>query len=298
MATITQIQEPLQFAKMAGGGNDFVVIDNRSGRVTNPEELTRRICIPHLSVGADGLILVERSERASARMIYYNADGTRADFCANGTRCAVRFALLAGLGNHVMTIETDAGILKAETDHGGLVTLWVNAPAKVELNKPLRIGERTIQGAFMFVGVPHYVVFLNDSLWQNDIVPLGRSIRHHADLQPHGANANFVVIRDEHSIDVRTYERGVEAETLSCGSGVIASVSASALFGKVESPVKVLTRSGIAFEVRFARAGNELREIRLRGDARVVYRGSMTSETIEGFDPEFVRNPGEPAMSA
>ena len=298
MATITQIQEPLQFAKMAGGGNDFVVIDNRSGRVTNPEELTRRICIPHMSVGADGLILVERSERASAKMIYYNADGTRADFCANGTRCAVRFALLAGLGSHRMTIETDMGIMNAEVDHGGMVTLSVKSPTDVQLDKPLRIGDRTIQGAFMFIGVPHYVVFLHGGLWQNDIVPLGRSIRQHPDLHPHGANANFVVIRDEHAIEVRTYERGVEAETLSCGSGVVSSVSASALFGKVTSPVKVLTRSGISFEVTFKRDGNELRDMRLRGDARVVYRGSMTSETIEGFDPEFLSKPTEPAMSA
>lgn len=299
MATITQIQEPLQFAKMAGGGNDFVVIDNREGRVTNPEELTKRICIPHLSVGADGLILVERSDRASARMIYYNADGTRADFCANGTRCAVRFALLAGLATGLrMTIETDIGIMKAEVDDRGLVTLAVSSPTKIEMDKPLKIGPRTIQGSFMFVGVPHYVVFLNDGLWQADIVPLGRSIRQHPDLQPHGANANFVVIRDEHSIEVRTYERGVEAETLSCGSGVVSSVSASALFGKVTSPVKVLTRSGITFEVTFRREGNELRDIRLRGDARVVYRGSMTSETVEGFDPDFLSKPTEPAMSA
>ena len=299
MATITQIQEPLQFAKMAGGGNDFVVIDNREGRVTNPEELTKRICIPHLSVGADGLILVESSDRASARMIYYNADGTRADFCANGTRCAVRFALLAGLATGLrMTIETDMGIMKAEVDDRGLVTLAVSSPTKIEMAKPLKIGPRTIQGSFMFLGVPHYVVFLNDGLWQADIVPLGRSIRQHPDLQPHGANANFVVIRDEHSIEVRTYERGVEAETLSCGSGVVSSVSASALFGKVTSPVKVLTRSGITFEVTFRRDGNELRDIRLRGDARVVYRGSMTSETVEGFDPDFLSKPTEPAMSA
>jgi diaminopimelate epimerase len=300
MATITQIQEPLQFAKMAGGGNDFIVIDNRDGRVTDPETLTRRICIPHLSVGADGLILVDKSDRASARMIYYNADGTRADFCGNGTRCAVRFALLAGLAqSHRMTIETDAGVLKAEVDHHtGIVTLSVGSPTAIQMDRPLRFGDKTIQGSFMFVGVPHYVIFLRDSLWSHDIVPLGRSIRQHPDLQPHGANANFVVIRDEHSIEVRTYERGVEAETLSCGSGVVASVSASALFDKVTSPVKVLTRSGITFEVTFTREGTEVRDIRLKGDARVVYRGSMTSETVEGFDPEFVRNPSEPAMSA
>lgn len=283
---------------MAGGGNDFVVIDNRAGRVTNVEEFTRRICTPHLSVGADGLILIEASDRASVRMLYYNADGSRADFCANGTRCAARFALLVGVASHGMTIETDAGIMKAEIDERGTVTLSVSSPTALQLSRPLRVGGQTIQGTSLMVGVPHYVIFLRDELWSADIVPLGRAIRNHPDLQPQGANVNFVVIRDRQSIEVRTYERGVEAETLSCGSGVIASVSSSALFDKVISPVKVLTRSGITLEVSFVRVGNELRDIRLKGDARVVFRGSMTADTIEGFDPAFVRNPTEPALRA
>jgi diaminopimelate epimerase len=294
-----QVQEPLTFAKMAGGGNDFVVIDNRGGRVTNVEEFARRICTPHLSVGADGLILIEESERAGVRMIYYNADGSRADFCANGTRCAARFALFAGIGAHRMTIETDAGVMKAEIDQkGGLVTLWVSAPASVQLERPLRVADQTIRGTSLIVGVPHYVIFLSGDLWSSDIVPLGQAIRNHPDLQPLGANVNFVLIRDSQSIEVRTYERGVEAETLSCGSGVVASVTASALFDRVKSPVKVLTRSGISFEVSFVRTGNEVRELRLKGDARVVFRGSMTAETLEGFDPAFFRKPTEPALSA
>lgn len=291
------MQEPLAFAKMAGGGNDFVVIDNRAGRVTNAEEFARRVCTPHLSIGADGLILIDRSERANARMIYYNADGSRADFCANGTRCAARFALFAGMAQLKMTIETDAGIMRAEIDDRGLVTLAVAAPANVRLDRSLRVGDRAIQGVSLTVGVPHFVIFLRDELWSADIVPVGRAIRNHPDLQPQGANVNFVVIRGPQSIEVRTYERGVEAETLSCGSGVVSSVSAAALFDKVQSPVKVLTRSGITFEVTFKREGNEIRDVLLKGDARVVYRGSMTSETLEGFDPAFLRNPAEAAMS-
>lgn len=287
----------MTFAKMAGGGNDFVVIDNRGGRVSDPEELTRKICTPHLSVGADGLILVEQSERASVKMIYYNADGTRADFCANGTRCAARFALYAGISTHRMTIETDNGVMAADIDERGLVTLSVPPPTSIQLDRPLLVGDKMIQGTAMMVGVPHYVIFLNDNLWSHDITPLGRAIRNHPEM-PHGANVNFVVIRDPNSIEVRTYERGVEAETLSCGSGVVASVTASAMFDKVMSPVKVLTRSGIVFNVSFARQGNTIRDIRLKGDARVVFRGSMTAETIEGFDPEFLRNPTEPALSA
>ena len=298
MAFPGQTLDALTFAKMAGGGNDFIVFDNRSGRVRDIEDFTRRICTPHLSVGGDGVILIETSERASVRMIYYNADGSRADFCANGTRCAARFALFAGIAMHRMTIETDTGILNAEIDARGTVTLSIGSPTEIELNRPLVVGDRTIQGSYLTVGVPHYVIFLRDDLWASDIVPLGSAIRNHKDLQPAGANVNFVVVRDPQSIEVRTYERGVEAETLSCGSGVVASVCASALFDRIVSPVRVLTRSGIALEVSFGREGNEVRDLRLRGDARVVYRGSMTAETLEGFDPEFVRNPGVPALSA
>ena len=298
MAFPGQIQDSLTFAKMAGGGNDFVVIDHRERRLDDVAEFTRRVCTPHLSVGADGLILIESSERAGVRMVYYNADGTRADFCANGTRCAARFALLAGITSHRMTVETDAGILKAEVDAAGMVTLMLPPPAAPPLERALRVGDRTIQGTFLTLGVPRYVIFLRDELWSSDIVPVGRAIRHHPDLQPQGANVDFVVIRDPSAIDVRTYERGVEAETLSCGSGVVASVTAAALFDKVASPVKVLTRSGITFEVSFLGAGGEVRELRLKGDARVVFRGSMTAETLSGFDPAFFRNPTEPALSA
>jgi diaminopimelate epimerase len=121
-------------------------------------------------------------------------------------------------------------------------------------------------------------------------------LRAHPDLRPEGANINFVVVRERGSIEVRTYERGVEAETLSCGSGVVASAVTSALFRKTDSPVKVLTRSGITLEVSFALDGGLPHELQLRGDARIVYRAAMTSETIEGFDPEWVRNPAENAM--
>jgi len=263
-------QDPLPFSKMAGGGNDFVVIDNRTGRVEDAVELTRRICTPHLSVGADGVVLIEGSALANFRMRYLNADGSRGE----------------------------AGIVGAEVDPDGVVTLSLSSPSDFRSERPLRVGDQSIHGSSMIVGVPHYVIFLKDDLWSQDIVPLGRAIREHAELQPKGANVNFVVVRDTHSIDVRTYERGVEAETLSCGSGVVAAVSACALFDRVKSPVLVLTRSGITLEVSFSIDNGEIRDIRLRGDARLVYRSALTAETIAGFDPDFVRNPAEKALSA
>jgi len=286
-------QDPLTFSKMAGGGNDFVIIDNRSGRVGDVEELTRRICTPHLSVGADGLILIENTARATFRMRYLNADGSLADFCANGTRCAARFAFVNVIAPKRMTIETGAGIIGAEVSDGGHVTLSLPPPHSFVADRPLRVGNTVVRGSSIMVGVPHYVLFLRDELWAQDIVPIGSALRRHPDLQPAGANINFVVVREPGSIEVRTYERGVEAETLSCGSGVVASAVTSALFGKTKSPVKVLTRSGITLEVSFALDGGVPRDVQLRGDARVVYRGTMTPETIEGFDPDWVRSPAE-----
>lgn len=277
---------------MAGGGNDFVVIDNRNGRITDPGDLTRRICTRALSVGGDGLILIESSARATFRMRYFNSDGGIAAFCANGTRCAARFAFINVIAGKKMTIETDAGVVGAEVSEGGAVTLSLPSPHSYRAERPLRVGNTVVHGSFLVVGVPHYVVFLRDELWAQDIVPLGRAIREHPDLRPDGgANVNFVVVRDQQSIEVRTYERGVEAETLSCGSGVVASAVVSGLFGRVTPPVSVLTRSGITLEVSYTVDGTYAENVRLRGDARLVYRSTLTPETVDGFDPEFVRSP-------
>lgn len=285
-------QETLNFSKMAGGGNDFVVIDNRTAKIADAGELTRRICTRALSVGADGLILVESSARATFRMRYYNSDGGLATFCGNGTRCAARFAFLNVIAGRKMTIETDAGIVGAEIGEGGQVTLSLPAPHSFRAQRPLAIGEQTVRGSSIIVGVPHYVLFLREHLWGQDIRPLGSAIRRHPDLVPDGgANANFVVVRDEHSIEVRTYERGVENETYACGSGVVASAVTSAMFGKVKSPVSVLTRSGITLEVAFTLRDGYANDVKLKGDARLIYRATITPETLEGFDPEFVRDP-------
>jgi diaminopimelate epimerase len=285
-------QDPLAFSKMAGGGNDFVMIDNRGGRIIDGSDLAKRICTRALSVGADGLILVEPSARATFRMRYYNSDGSFGAFCGNGTRCAARFAFLNVIAGRKMTIETDAGIVSAEIAEGGQVTLALPPPMRFRPQRPLTVGTQTLHGSSILVGVPHYVLFLREDLWSQNIAPLGSAIRSHPELQPDGgANVNFVVVRDSHSIEVRTYERGVEAETLSCGSGVVASAVTSGLFGRVQSPVSVLTRSGITYEVAFTIADGHPDDVRLRGDARLIYRATITPETLEGFDPDFVRQP-------
>jgi diaminopimelate epimerase len=281
------VSGPVDFAKMAGGGNDFVVIDNRAGLVTDPGALAEAICTRRLSVGADGLILVETSSSADVRMIYYNRDGSRADFCANGTRCAARFAVLAGMARPDLTLETDYGRIPA-TVAGGKVTLRLSDPAEFAEDFPLVLGENRFSGSRIVIGVPHYVVFVGDELWTMDVITPGKAIRYHPRLAPLGANANFVHVTGRNRIEVRTYERGVEDETLSCGSGVVASVSVSALTGQVESPVSVLTRSGIEYQVAFA---DGVRSLSLSGDARVIYRSTVNEETLTGFDPRWVLSP-------
>ncbi|HUP45693.1 MAG TPA: diaminopimelate epimerase [Thermoanaerobaculia bacterium] len=284
-------QDPLAFTKMAGAGNDFVVIDNRSGRLGDVRDVTRRLCTRRLSAGADGLILIEPSGRATFRMRYYNADGSLGEFCGNGTRCAARFATLRGIAGESMTIETDAGIVTASIGADGRVTISLPPPQSYRAQRPLTVGPETIEGISIVVGVPHYVTFVDDDLWDHPVERIGRAIRQHAEMQPAGTNVNFVSVRDERSIEVRTYERGVEAETLACGSGVVASVAAGVLSGRVRPPVSVLTRSGIHLDVAMENSGGELREIRLTGDARVIYEAAILPETLEGFDPDFVREP-------
>src|SRR5687767_356818 len=162
-------QDPITFTKMAGGGNDFVVIDNRAGRIPDAAELTRRVCTRGLSVGADGVILLEGSARATFRMRYYNADGSLGEFCGNGTRCAARFALMNVIASRKMTIETDAGIVNAEVGDGGAVSISLPPPYGFQAQRPLEVEGRTVRGSSIVVGVPHYVVFLSGDLWEQKI---------------------------------------------------------------------------------------------------------------------------------
>ncbi len=272
---------------MAGGGNDFAVFDDREERIADPGTLARSLTTHRLSVGGDGIILLRQAEGASVRMVYHNADGSLADFCANGTRCAARAAVLLGIAPAEMTIETGYATVPARVE-GARVTLTLPLPTEIAEEKPLALRDgSTARGAYLMVGVPHYVIWVSGDLWTMDVDGPGSEIRRHPDL-PAGANVNFVKLTGRNEISVRTWERGVEAETLSCGSGVVASSFMSVRLGKAASPLRVLTRSGIRYDVE---VGPDA--IRLTGDARVVYRGETTEETVSGFDPEWVRNPTE-----
>jgi diaminopimelate epimerase len=271
----------IPFMKFSGSGNDFIVVDNRD-RLVDPRKMAAfvtHVCRHHLSVGADGLIFIEKSRRAHFRWRYYNDDGGEARFCGNGARCAARFAFLKRIAPRVMRFEGAAGLVEAEVSDES-VTVRVPPPGAATLNLRVSIDGTGHEGHSINTGVPHCVYFVPDAAMV-DVLALGRATRQHDLFKPAGTNVNFVHVVDEHTIQIRTYERGVEGETLACGSGAIASALIAALAHKVDSPVTVVPRSGMALIVTFSIQGERFTDVTLTGDARAVYEGVMRPDAWE-----------------
>jgi diaminopimelate epimerase len=277
------------FWKMAGAGNDFLVFAGAPTVGAREAETIRRLCRRGTGVGADGVLFVTEKEaaggpRPEVRVDYFNADGGRARFCANGTRCAARFAALRGVPTEDLVLYTGWGAIAARVRPDGNVTLFLPEPiaigASVATFDPAG-REVEPRAASLAVGVPHLVVFCAEGVEVEtlDVATLGPPLRRHPDL-PDGANVNFVSVRGGSRLSVRTFERGVEAETLSCGSGVVAAaVVAGAERGQMP-PVSVATRSGSALVVGFRIEGSLAHEVTLTGDARVVYEGLLKEEAL------------------
>lgn len=275
----------MDFAKLQGSGNDFVVIDNRDEKVYRfiekvgvcLKEFVLKVCQPHTGVGADGLILIEKPEdpQNDFRWQFFNADGSEAEMCGNGSRCAVRFCYDLGIVDEKVRFETLAGVIKAEVLEGGRrVRVQLTPPSK-PTKRTLVVDGRKLEGTFINTGVPHFVLLVED-LDKVNVVELGRAIRFHEEFQPKGTNVNFVEPASEGSVRVRTYERGVEGETLACGTGATASAIVSYLEGFVkERPVEVITRSGEIIRIDF---DDQLREVFLEGSVYKVFEGTLSPE--------------------
>jgi diaminopimelate epimerase len=264
----------LRFTKMNGAGNDFVMIDNRAGEVQlTPGQITR-ICDRHRGVGADGILLLERSSNgADFRMRYYNRDGGEAEMCGNGARCFARFANRIAGATGKFSFETPAGVIGAELT-GDIVTLQMSEPSDLRLNMPIQVDGEETMVHFINSGVPHVVVPVS----RVDVVHVrgrGAAIRYHEMFSPKGANVNFIEKRGPKKIAIRTYERGVEDETLACGTGVVASGLIFAAMENVDGPVTVLVRGGDELEVGYKRTGNEFRNVTLTGPAEFVFDGAI-----------------------
>jgi diaminopimelate epimerase len=264
----------LRFTKMNGAGNDFVMIDNRAGDVRLQPEQIVRICDRHRGVGADGILLLEKgSNGADFRMRYYNRDGGEAEMCGNGARCFARFAKKVAGAPERISFQTPAGLIGARL-HGDLVTLNMSDPTDLRLNLRLQIDGKDAVVHYINSGVPHVVV----PVARLDVVHVftqGAAIRRHKKFSPQGANVNFIEKRGAQKILVRTYERGVEDETLACGTGVVASALIFAVTEKVDGPVSVTVRSGSELNVDFKRAGNQFRNVTLTGPAEFAFEGTI-----------------------
>jgi diaminopimelate epimerase len=264
----------LRFTKMNGAGNDFVMIDNRAGDVRLQPEQIVRICDRHRGVGADGILLLEKgSNGADFRMRYYNRDGGEAEMCGNGARCFARFAKKVAGAPEKISFQTPAGLIGARL-HGDLVTLNMSDPTDLQLNLRLQIDGEDAVVHYINSGVPHVVV----PVARLDVVHVftqGAAIRRHKKFSPQGANVNFIEKRSPRAIAVRTYERGVEDETLACGTGVVASALIFAVTEEVDGPISVTVRSGSELSVDFKRAGNQFRNVTLTGPAEFAFQGTI-----------------------
>lgn len=271
----------LPFFKMHGGGNDFVLMDHREQFIPETEQswFAQKVCTPRVGVGADGLILIEDSTRVDFRWRFYNADGSEAEMCGNGARCAARFVVLNGIAQPRMTFETLAGLIEAEVlNHQVRVGMADVGDFRLNLSIPLE--EETLAAHFMKVGVPH-TVLLVDNLEEAPVRQWGREVRFHEMFQPAGTNVNFVGNHSPHVLEVRTYERGVEDETLACGTGAVAAALISAKLGKVTSPAAVHTRGGETLIVSFHMHGGKITEVFLEGEALVVYQGELWLDELK-----------------
>jgi diaminopimelate epimerase len=227
-------------------------------------------------VGADGLFLIERSDRVDFRWRFFNADGSDAAMCGNGARCAARFAYLMGIAGEQMSFETGAGIIDAEV-RGDIVKVRLTEPYALVMDDEIQIENTTLFVHSINTGVPHVVHFVRDPD-DFDVFHTGREIRRHEHYQPAGTNANFVAVLDNHTLRVRTYERGVEDETLACGTGSVAAALIAARKGLVESPVDVRVQSGETLRIHFERTEEGFTKVYLEGKAKVVYQGTLWDE--------------------
>lgn len=265
----------IPFWKMHGAANDFIVVDDRAlAFPAHDAAWLRAIMARRTGVGSEGVLLIQPSDRAHFRMRFFNPDGGEVDMCGNGARCIARLAFELGVAPSPMTFETGAGLVRAEILSDG-VRLTMTTPRDWRLGGELEIDGRTLRYDFVNSGVPHAVVHVDD-LDAVDVARLGAAIRNHPAFAPKGTNANFIKVTGPQSISVRTYERGVEAETLACGTGIVASGLIAGKLGLVEPPVRVRAASGDELTVDYRLTPEGAEDVTLAGPAVHVFEGVLT----------------------
>ena len=271
VATITIMP---RFTKMNGAGNDFILIDNRMGDVRLDRSQIAQLCDRHRGIGADGILLLEKpGNRADFRMRYFNADGGEAEMCGNGARCFARFANKVAAAKEKISFETQAGLISAELK-GDSVTLGMTEPTDLRLHLELGIAGENKTVHFINSGVPHVVIPVVN-IEDVDVRHEGAAVRYHKIFSPSGTNVNFMEKRGAKKIAIRTYERGVEDETLACGTGIVAS---ALIFGATEGchgPITVLPGGGDELQVGFETVAGRFCNVTLTGPAQFVFEGTI-----------------------
>ena len=264
----------LHFAKASGAGNDFVVLNNMDGRLSmQMEPLARALCHRHLGIGADGLLVLEPSRIADFRMLYFNADGTSGGMCGNGGRCLALVAHMRGIVEKECRFEALDFLYTAKIE-GGSILLSMKNPKEFHSGIDVTVGGRTFLCHSVDTGSPHTVTFVPD-IESLDVVALGRPIRHASVFQPAGTNVNFARLAGGNAIELRTYERGVENETLACGTGSIATAVVGAIVHNLQFPVDVRVRSGATLRIHARRSGHSVTDVVLEGPADVLFEGDV-----------------------
>jgi len=264
----------IEFTKMNGAGNDFVMVDNRNASLLLDRERIARLCDRHRGIGGDGLLSLEGTPDL-LQMRYYNADGGEAEMCGNGARCFARYAArLTGQETGSLSFMTQAGPISAELLPANLVRIGMGDPHSVQLAHSLHVlgSDREIHS--INTGVPHAVLFVRD-LETAPVLEEGRALRRHPRFSPAGTNVNFVKVLAPGSLAVRTYERGVEDETLACGTGVVASALIHHFLSRSPSPVTVRVRGGETLEVGFRIVNGHPSAVTLAGPADFVFNGQV-----------------------
>jgi diaminopimelate epimerase len=269
----------IPFLKMSGAGNDFVLVDGTPGAIAADwKPVVRAMCDRRRGIGADGVLLLSPSTGEDFTMDYFNADGSTGSLCGNGGRCAASY-MMEILGRDSVSFRS-CGRRYTAVKSGNGVILDMDDPGPPRMNIRLCVGSLDLVGHFIDTGSPHLVLLADTEPDTEDVVRIGREIRHHQAFAPSGTNVDFVTVGGEGHLGIRTYERGVEAETWACGTGsVAAALVYSILRGKQgAASVTVIPLSGEPLIVRFTRTGSSFANVKLEGPATVTFRGVFDTD--------------------
>jgi diaminopimelate epimerase len=270
----------IKFTKMHGAGNDFVLIDDREGKVPWEDHfLMAALAGRRVGIGCEGVILLQRSDKADFRMRFLNPDGTEVDMCGNGARCAAAFAHSIGATGRALTMETLCGLVDAQVSDGS-ACVWMPEPADKSYAVEVEVDGEHIQGHFINTGVPHFVVPV-PNVSTVDVQGLGRKIRLHSAFAPDGTNVDFVTFRPPNRMTMRTYERGVEAESGACGTGAVAGCVIAVETAHFTLPTKVKTSSGFELVIDGDWRHGKCTGLTLTGPVKFVFTGEIDLDTVD-----------------